>query len=75
MLDRLANPTTILHIEDHEEKRAYSRAVWGAYCYEKYIKLAWPYRRMLTRTVSWQLCRTKYLLFVLRRFLGYFMSR
>ena len=35
MLDRLSVSTAIVQMSDPEEKRAYCRAVWGAYCYER----------------------------------------
>jgi hypothetical protein len=37
MLDRLAIPESIEDVPDLAKKRAYSKAVWGAYCYESII--------------------------------------
>lgn len=36
MLDSLSIPTDHVHMTDVEEKTAYCKAVWGAYCYERY---------------------------------------
>lgn len=38
MLDRLSIPTIVAHLtgsENSEEKTAYCKAAWGAYCYER----------------------------------------